>query len=174
MVLNFGKMGCLMNLKLCFLHNHIDEFPENLGDCNEAHEEHIKEMKKQYQGTWDMNLMTDYCWMLLRECKCKGVKWKVVLFHRSFEEKRTRYNGRNDVDVENFNSATLLTKKHGFHHCFAKYFLFISYFYKIMSFPCWSQQIPSNGFIYCFLPFFTLFFWKKLSMVQSKLSLQIW
>jgi len=35
MVNNFGKLGCLINLKLHFLHSHLDYFPENLGDYSE-------------------------------------------------------------------------------------------------------------------------------------------
>jgi len=35
MVKNFSKLGCLMNLKLHFLHSHLDYFPENLEDYSE-------------------------------------------------------------------------------------------------------------------------------------------
>ena len=34
-----GKLICLMNLKLHFLHSHIEEFPENLADYSEKHGE---------------------------------------------------------------------------------------------------------------------------------------
>lgn len=36
MVTNFNNMGCLMNLKLHFLHSHIEYFPKNLGDFSGA------------------------------------------------------------------------------------------------------------------------------------------
>jgi len=39
MVKNFGKLGCLMNLKLLFLNSHLDYFQENLGDYSEEQEE---------------------------------------------------------------------------------------------------------------------------------------
>ena len=35
LVKNFGKLGCLMNLKLHFLDSHINYFPMNLGNYSE-------------------------------------------------------------------------------------------------------------------------------------------
>jgi len=35
MVKDFQKLGCLMNLKLHFLHSHLDKFPDNLGHFSE-------------------------------------------------------------------------------------------------------------------------------------------
>lgn len=35
MVKKFQEQGCLMSIKLHFLHIHVDYFPENLGDCSE-------------------------------------------------------------------------------------------------------------------------------------------
>lgn len=31
-ITKFGKMGCLINLKLHFLDSHVNYFPENFGD----------------------------------------------------------------------------------------------------------------------------------------------
>ena len=76
MVENFGKMGCVMNYKLHFLHNHLDSFPENYGDYSEEQGEHfhqdVKVMEKRYQGRWDTSMLSDYCWMLKRDCKTTG------------------------------------------------------------------------------------------------------
>ena len=96
MLKNFEKMGCLMNYKLHFLHNHIDDFPENCGDFSDEQGERfhqdIKEMEKRYQGIWGTNMMADYCWTLKREKESKGVKRKKCQpLCRSFENKRIRY-----------------------------------------------------------------------------------
>lgn len=39
MVSHFGNIGANMNVKLHFLHNHIDKFVDNLGDFSEQHGE---------------------------------------------------------------------------------------------------------------------------------------
>lgn len=95
MVKNFEKMGCLMSYKLHFLHNHIDEFPTNCGDFSDEQGERfhqdIKEMEIRYQGVWGINMMSDYCWNLKRDCKPRGIKRKSRLpLRRSFEYKRKR------------------------------------------------------------------------------------
>lgn len=68
---NFQQLGCLMSLKLHFLHSHLDYFPENLGDYSEEQGERfhqdIREMEDRYQGRWDINMMVDFCWTLKRE-----------------------------------------------------------------------------------------------------------
>ncbi|CAN2388754.1 hypothetical protein PRIEUP_LOCUS16700 [Pristimantis euphronides] len=64
----FQALGCLMSLKVHFLHSHLDYFPENLGAVNEEQGERfhqdIKEMERRYQGKWRITMMADYCWML--------------------------------------------------------------------------------------------------------------
>lgn len=68
---NFQKLGCLMSLKVHYLHSHLDRFPENLGDFSEEQGERfhqdLKEMEKRYQGVWDRNMLADYCWGLKRD-----------------------------------------------------------------------------------------------------------
>ena len=65
MINKFKTLGCLMSLKLHFLHNRLDFFPENLGDVSEKQGERfhqdIKEMEKRYQGRWNITMMGDYC-----------------------------------------------------------------------------------------------------------------
>ena len=96
MVENYGNMGCLMNYKLHFLHNHLDSFPENCGDYSEEQGERfhqdVKVMEKRYQGRWDASMLADYCWMLKRDCETTGKKRKRKPLHRSFDEKRVRYS----------------------------------------------------------------------------------
>ncbi|XP_051155678.1 uncharacterized protein LOC127278157 [Leptopilina boulardi] len=91
MLKNFKNLGCLMNLKMHFLHSHIDKFPENLGDFSEEQGERfhqdIKDMERRYQGAWNENMMSDYCWCLNRDT---AVKHKRKSIRRSFENKKTR------------------------------------------------------------------------------------
>ena len=99
---NYQRLGCLMSVKLHFLHSHLDYFPENLGDYSEEQGERFhqdwctfikKVMKRRYQGVWGVNMMADYCWMLKRESENRGIKRVRDLLHRSFEKKRVRYKG---------------------------------------------------------------------------------
>lgn len=93
MLSNYNKLGCLMNLKLHFLHSHLDYFPENLGHYSEEQGERfhqdLKEIEGRYQGRWDENMMADYCWLLKRDTR-KKVTYKRKAIRRSFEEKKVR------------------------------------------------------------------------------------
>ncbi|KYN50270.1 hypothetical protein ALC62_08512 [Cyphomyrmex costatus] len=83
MLVNFEKLGCLMNLKIHFLHSHIDYFPENLGNFSEEQGERfhqdIKDMERRYQGVWDEHMMADYCWNLKRDCKIQHKRKAKIL-----------------------------------------------------------------------------------------------
>ena len=81
-----------MSYKVHFLHSHLDNFPENLGDYSEEQGERfhqdIKEMERRYQGRWNTNMMVDFCWMLKRQSVDSGKKRRRNPLHRSFEDKR--------------------------------------------------------------------------------------
>ena len=66
----FHKLGCNMSVKVHFLHSHLEYFPENLGALNEEQgkrfHQDIKIMEKRYQGRWNVNMIVDYCWCLMR------------------------------------------------------------------------------------------------------------
>lgn len=98
MVEEFRNLGCLMNLKIHFLHSHLDKFPENLGAFSEEQGERfhqdIKVMETRYQGRWDEHMMADFCWMLKRDTPKENRKRKALL--RSFDEKRTRYSSKRE------------------------------------------------------------------------------
>ena len=68
MVMNFKKLGCLMNLKLHFLDSNLDRFPDNVGDYSEEQGERfhqdIKVMEQRYQDRWDEVMMADFCCQL--------------------------------------------------------------------------------------------------------------
>jgi len=100
MIDNYEKLGCLMNLKLHFLHSHLDKFPDNLGHFSEEQGERfhqdMKVIETRYQGRWDVNMLADFCWMLKRETLAQNKKRKKNPIHRSFEEKRTRYSSKKE------------------------------------------------------------------------------
>ena len=61
---NFRIVGINMGVKVNFLHNHLDRFPENLGDVGneqgERFQQDIKTMGERYQGRLDIKMMADY------------------------------------------------------------------------------------------------------------------
>lgn len=71
LLLSFQALGCRMSIKVHYLHSHLGEFPENLGDVSDEQGERfhqdIKIMEERYQGQWDSNMMADYCWSLMRD-----------------------------------------------------------------------------------------------------------
>ena len=88
-----------MNLKLHFLHSHLDYFPENLEDYSEEQGERfhqdISEMESRYQGNWSVNMMmADFCWTLKREISRENRKRIRNPLRRSFEDKGVRYKRR--------------------------------------------------------------------------------
>ena len=98
MIKKYKELGCLMSYKIHFLDSHLDYFPENLGDYSEEQGERfhqdIREMESRYQGRWDINMMSDFCWMLKRESNTGGKKRKRKPLHRSFDDKRIRKRKR--------------------------------------------------------------------------------
>ena len=67
----FRNLQCNMSVKAHFLHSHLDYFPENLGALSEEQGERfhqdIKVIEKRYQGKWNISMIADYCWNLMRE-----------------------------------------------------------------------------------------------------------
>ena len=67
----FRNLQCNMSVKVHFLHSHLDYFPENLGAFSEEQGERfhqdIKVIEKRYQGRWNISMIADYCWSLMRE-----------------------------------------------------------------------------------------------------------
>ena len=72
MLQNFQALGARMSIKLHYLFSHLDYFPGNLGDVSEEQGERfhqdIRTMEERYQGCWDVHMMADYCWTLIRDC----------------------------------------------------------------------------------------------------------
>lgn len=82
MLTNFQTLGANMSIKLHYLRNHLDKFPDNLGNYSEEQGERfhqdLKVMEERYQGRWDCHMMADYCWSLKRDCPRKNYKRKAL------------------------------------------------------------------------------------------------
>ena len=67
--MSLRDLGCRMSIKIHYLHSHLDNFPENLGDVRDEQGERfyqdIKIMEELYQGSWDSHMMADYCCSLM-------------------------------------------------------------------------------------------------------------
>ncbi|GBN50611.1 hypothetical protein AVEN_182956-1 [Araneus ventricosus] len=83
-------------MKVHFLRSHIVCFPEHLEAYSEEQGERfhqdVRDIERQYQGRWDVNMLADYCWMLRRETEVgkrkrvrRSVKQKKIRFHRQKE-----------------------------------------------------------------------------------------
>ena len=62
-----------MSLKMRFLNSHLDFFPPNLGavsdEQGESFHQDISLMESRYHDRSDANMMGDFCWFLLLDCK---------------------------------------------------------------------------------------------------------
>lgn len=69
MINAFKEMNVLMSLKIHMLHNHLDFFPENLGEVSDEHGEQfhqeIKEMERRFKGKSPVNMLAEYCWTII-------------------------------------------------------------------------------------------------------------
>ena len=72
LLLSFEALGCRMSVKLHYLHSHLSWFPANLGHMSDEQGERfhqdIATMEERYQGRWDIHMLADYCWCLMRDC----------------------------------------------------------------------------------------------------------
>ena len=72
MLRSFEALGCRMSIKLHYLHSHLSWFPANLGHMSDEQGERfhqdIATMEEGYQGRWDIHMLADYCWSLMRDC----------------------------------------------------------------------------------------------------------
>ena len=68
---SYEDMGCRMSLKIHFLHSYLNFFLPNLGAVSDEHGERfhqdITKMESNYQSKWNLGMMGDFCWMLLRD-----------------------------------------------------------------------------------------------------------
>lgn len=80
MIRFYGNMGVNMSLKIHFLHNHLDFFPDNMGDYSDEHGERfhqdIKTIESRYKGKDTIHMLGEYCWSLCRETDPESHKRK--------------------------------------------------------------------------------------------------
>ncbi|KAJ8867665.1 hypothetical protein PR048_031468 [Dryococelus australis] len=73
MIVAYRNLECNMSLKVHFLHSHLDSFPGNCSDVSDEHGERfhkdIMTIEKSYEGKCIPNMLTDYCWNIIRHCK---------------------------------------------------------------------------------------------------------
>jgi hypothetical protein len=69
-----------MSLKIYFLNKHLDFFSQNLGAVSDEHGEHFHQdiavMEKRYQGKRIINMLSDYCWSIIRDVPETNYKQK--------------------------------------------------------------------------------------------------
>lgn len=83
----YEDMGCLMNVKLHFIHSHLDRFPANPSQSSDemgerAHQD-LQLIEKRYAGKSLLNGLCDYCWSLTRETDgsaFRKIKTKIKYF----------------------------------------------------------------------------------------------
>ena len=60
-----------MSVKMHFLNSHLEYFPDNCGKYSEEQGERfhqdITTMEQRYLGHWNVTMMADYCWCLIRD-----------------------------------------------------------------------------------------------------------
>lgn len=62
----FRQLNAKMNVRLHFLHSHLDKFPDDVGDVSDKQSERfhqdIKVTEEWHQGRWNKRIMADNCW----------------------------------------------------------------------------------------------------------------
>ena len=65
MLSTFKDLGCNMSIKVHYLHNHLDNFPKNLGELSkeqgERFHQDIRVMVERYQERLDATMLAEYC-----------------------------------------------------------------------------------------------------------------
>lgn len=68
MLAAYQQLDCQMSLKTHFLHSLLDFFSPNMGDVSDEHGEQsnkdIDTTETRYQGSFNPNMMGNYCWFL--------------------------------------------------------------------------------------------------------------
>jgi hypothetical protein len=76
----YKALGCIMSIKIHFLHSHLHVFPRNLGIVSDEHgkrfHKDIAQMERRYSGKWNEKMLVDYCWTLQWETSEEEYKRK--------------------------------------------------------------------------------------------------
>lgn len=67
----FKDMGVNMSLKIHFLYNHLDFFPDNCGENSDEQGERfhkdISVIEERFKGKDGTHMLGEYCWSICRE-----------------------------------------------------------------------------------------------------------
>lgn len=70
MINAYARMDVNMSLKIHFLHNHLDFFPENCGAFSDEHGEHfhqdLKTIEQRFKGKEYCHMLGECCWSICR------------------------------------------------------------------------------------------------------------
>lgn len=90
LIVAYKDIGANMSLKVHFLHSHIDEFVDNLGDYSDQHGERfhqdIKTIEKRYGGKDVCSMLADYCWFIIRETPEYETMWSRKAYKMYFNK----------------------------------------------------------------------------------------
>lgn len=89
LVENYRKQGCLMSVKVHYINEHVEDFPQNCGMLSEEkgerfHQE-VRLCEDRFSRNYNKAMMMDYCWFLVDELEEEFVK-KRKSSRRSFEQ----------------------------------------------------------------------------------------
>ncbi|GBN96993.1 hypothetical protein AVEN_58281-1 [Araneus ventricosus] len=84
MVKCFRVICCNTSLKLHVLDSHLNFFPQNLGTISDEHGERfhqdISMIEKRFSERWNRNMLTEYCWSVIRDTQSDAYKRKRFVF----------------------------------------------------------------------------------------------
>lgn len=83
----FQKLGCNISLKIPFLYSHLDYFLQSARSRVRGFSSRYQRDVKMIPGTWNMQIIANYCWLLKRDDPQQIYKKKVVT-KRHFVGKR--------------------------------------------------------------------------------------
>lgn len=76
----FREINVNMSLKIHFLANHLDFFPDNLGAFSDEHGERfhkdIADIENRFEGKDLKHMLSEYCWYVCRHSKPDSYKRK--------------------------------------------------------------------------------------------------
>lgn len=71
MLSEFKEMKVHMSLKIYFIYNHLDFFPDNCGDCSDEQGERfhqdIATIEERFKGKDGTHMLGEYCWSICRD-----------------------------------------------------------------------------------------------------------
>ena len=83
LLIAYKALGCNKSLKIHFLHSHLDFLPQNIGavsdEQGERFHQDIATMEKRYQRKSMVNMLAEYCWMIISDSPSTTCRRKASL-----------------------------------------------------------------------------------------------